>query len=276
MKKILALLMALVICGMAMLPCSAEEAKAPLMMATTTSTDDTGLLDYLAPLFKKDTGIELKWTAVGTGKAMQLGQNCDVDVLLVHAPAAEKSFVEAGHGVRRTEVMFNDFVLIGPEADPAGVKGKSVAEALAAILARQAVFASRGDDSGTHKMELSLWKDAGLTVPDGAAWYMQVGQGMMTTINMAAERGGYTLTDRGTYITYSANLKDNPPLKILVEGDARLKNQYSVVLLNPAKCQKINVAGAEAFEKWLAGKQGQGYVRDFKLMGKQLFFPNAK
>jgi len=277
MKKLLALLTVLFICGMAaVLPCSAEEARTPLMMATTTSTDNTGLLDYLAPLFQKDTGIELKWTAVGTGKALQMGQNCDVDVLLVHAPAAEKSFIEAGHGVSRTEVMFNDFVIIGPEADPAGIKGKSVTDALAAITAKQAVFASRGDDSGTHKKELSLWSDAGLPVPDGAVWYMQVGQGMLTTINVAAERSGYTMTDRGTYIKYSADHKDNPPLVILVEGDPGLKNQYSVVLLNPDKCPKINRDGAEVFAKWLADKPAQGYVQDFKMMGKQLFFPNAK
>jgi len=276
MKKTVALFTLMIICGMAVLTCGAQEARAPLMMATTTSTDNTGLLDYLAPLFKKDTGIELRWTAVGTGKALLLGQNCDVDVLLVHAPAAEKEFIAAGYGISRMEVMYNDFILIGPDADPAGVKGKGVAEALAAIMDKQAVFASRGDDSGTHKMELSQWKRAGLAMPEGEGWYLQVGQGMLTTINVAAERGGYTLTDRGTYIKYSADHKENPPLKIMVEGDAALKNRYSVVLLNPERCTKINVSGAVAFARWLADEKGQGYVKGFELMGKPLFFPSAK
>ncbi|MFZ1199823.1 MAG: substrate-binding domain-containing protein, partial [Desulfobacterales bacterium] len=152
---------------------------AVLMMATTTSTDDTGLLDYLAPDFKKATGIELRWTATGTGKALKLGENCDVDVLMVHAPAAEKKFVVDGFGQNRREIMYNDFVIIGPAADPAGIKGKSVKEALKAIETQQAVFVSRGDNSGTHKMELSLWKAVGLPVPEKQSWYVQTGQGML-------------------------------------------------------------------------------------------------
>jgi tungstate transport system substrate-binding protein len=233
-------------------------------------------LDYLAPHFTKATGIELRWTAVGTGKALKLGENCDVDVLLVHAPAAEKAYVEAGHGVDRREVMFNDFVIIGPDADPAGIKGKSVAEALSAVAAKEAVFASRGDNSGTHKKELSLWKAAGKAVPEKDKWYVQTGQGMLATINIAAERGGYTMTDRGTYIKYEDTQGGNPPLKILVEGDAVLKNQYSVLAINPEKCENAQYELAQKFSDWLAGAEAQKLIGDFKLLGKQLFKPNAK
>ena len=261
--------------GLLALPGTVLAAGETLVMATTTSTDNTGLLDYLAPHFTKATGIELRWTAVGTGKALKLGENCDVDVLLVHAPGAEKAYVEAGHGVDRREVMFNDFVLIGPAADPAGIKGKSVSDALAAVEAKGAVFASRGDNSGTHKKELTLWKAAGKSAPDKAKWYIQTGQGMLSTINVAAERGGYTMTDRGTYIKYEDTQGGNPPLKILVEGDAVLKNQYSVLAINPKKCEKAQYALARKLSDWLAGAEAQKLIGDFKLLGKQLFKPNA-
>jgi tungstate transport system substrate-binding protein len=266
----------LLLIGLLALPGGALAAGETLVMATTTSTDNTGLLDYLAPYFTKATGIELRWTAVGTGKALKLGENCDVDVLLVHAPGAEKAYVKAGHGVDRREVMFNDFVIIGPEADPAGVKGKSVSEALAAVEAKGAVFASRGDNSGTHKKELSLWKAAGKAVPEKAKWYVQTGQGMLATINVAAERGGYTMTDRGTYIKYEDTQGGNPPLKILVEGDTVLKNQYSVLAINPKKCQKTQYQLAQKFSDWLAGAEAQKRIGEFKLLGKQLFKPNAQ
>ena len=247
-----------------------------LMMATTTSTDNTGLLDYLAPHFTKATGIELKWTSVGTGKALKLGENCDVDVLLVHAPAAEKKYVEQGFGVDRREIMYNDFVIIGVADDPAGIRGKSVVDALGAIRAKKAVFASRGDNSGTNKKEISLWKAAGGDVPEKETWYVQTGQGMLATINIAAERKGYTMTDRGTYIKYADTLKGNPPLKVLVEGDAILLNQYSVMAVNPKRCPGAKYDLATAFSDWLAGAQAQGLIRDFKLLGKPLFVPNAK
>ena len=174
----------------------AEEGKV-LLMATTTSTDNTGLLDYLAPYFKQATGIELRWTATGTGKALKLGENCDVDVLMVHAPDAELKFVSDGFGVDRREIMYNDFVIIGPAADEAGIKGKSVKEALTLLKDKQADFISRGDNSGTNKKEIALWKAAGLPVPEKEKWYVQTGQGMLASINIAAERNGYTLTDRG-------------------------------------------------------------------------------
>ncbi len=247
-----------------------------LLLATTTSTDNTGLLDYLAPHFTRATGIELRWTAVGTGKALKLGQNCDVDVLLVHAPGAEKKYVSAGFGVDRRQVMYNDFVIIGPARDPVGIKGKSVAAALRAIRQSGAVFVSRGDNSGTHKKEISLWNGCHMDIPDKAPWYIQTGQGMLATINIAAERKGYTLTDRGTYIKYTANHGGNPPLKIMVEGDAGLRNQYSVMLVNPERCPKVKTRLAKTFADWLVGPHAQKLIAGFRLMGKQLFVPNAQ
>ncbi len=247
-----------------------------LKLATTTSTDNTGLLDYLAPQFTKATGIKLQWTAVGTGKALKLGENCDVDVLLVHAPPAEKAYVEKGFGVDRREIMYNDFVIIGPQDDPAGVKGKSVVDALDTIREKKAVFASRGDNSGTNKKEILLWKSTGKALPEKESWYMQTGQGMLATINIAAQREGYTMTDRGTYIKYADTMKGNPPLKVLVERDKILLNQYSVLAVNPKRCTNVKYDLATTFSKWMAGAEAQGLIRDFKLLGKPLFVPNAK
>ena len=247
-----------------------------LLMATTTSTEDTGLLNVIAPEFKKATGIDLRWTATGTGKALKLGESCDVDVLMVHAPDAEKKFVADGFGINRKEIMYNDFVIIGPAADPAGVKGKSVKDALQSIQAKKANFVSRGDKSGTHMMELDLWKVSGAAVPEKEAWYAQAGQGMMATITIAAEKNGYTLADRGTYIKYENNMKGTPPLIILVEGDQTLLNQYSVIAVNPAKCQKAQVELATKFSNWIAGPEGQKLIKEFKVMGKPLFTANAK
>jgi tungstate transport system substrate-binding protein len=256
-------------------PAFAKKEPVTLMMATTTSTDDTGLLPVLAAAFKKDTGIGLKWVAVGTGKALEHGKNCDVDVLLVHAPAAEKKFVEEGNGVNRTEVMYNDFVIVGPAADPAKIKGGKAGEALAAIAAAKAPFVSRGDDSGTHKMEQSLWKGANLPLPDKESWYSSAGQGMMATLAMAGERGAYTLVDRGTYIAYEDQAKGKPPLVVLVEGDKPLLNQYSVISINPEKCKNVKFEASETFRKWLASAKGQKVVGDFTVKGKKLFTPNA-
>ena len=247
-----------------------------LMMATTTSTDNTGLLEYLQPKFQAATGIEWRWTATGTGKALEMGKNCDVDVLMVHAPAAEMKFVEEGFGTDRRSIMYNDFVIIGPASDPAGIKGKSNKEALTAIAKAKAVFASRGDNSGTHKKELSLWKAADLPVPEKEDWYVQTGQGMLATINIAAERNGYTMTDRGTYIKYEDNMGGNPPLKIMVEGDAALLNPYAVIAVNPAHCPKVNNKAAEAFIDWIVSPEAQKAIGDFKLLGKALFTPDAK
>ncbi len=246
-----------------------------LLMATTTSTDDTGLLDYLAPLFKEDTGITLQWTATGTGKALKLGENCDVDVLLVHDPDSEKKFVEAGYGVDRTQVMYNDFIIIGPADDPAGIKGLTSTEAFKKIAEKKAIFVSRADESGTHMKEKFVWQQAGLDVPDKEEWYVQTGQGMLITINVAAEKKGYTLTDRGTYIKYEANYEGKPPLVILSEGDPYLLNQYSVIAVNPERCPKVKYDLAKKFIEWMASPRAQQAIEDFRLMGKQLFFPNA-
>ena len=247
-----------------------------LMMATTTSTDNTGLLDYLVPHFTKATGIELKWVATGTGKALKLGQNCDVDVLLVHAPEAEKKYVAEGYGINRREIMYNDFVIIGPDSDPSGILGKSVKEALQAVKSKKSVFVSRGDNSGTNKKEIMLWKESSLSVPDKESWYIQTGQGMLSTINIAVERTGYTLTDRGTYFKYEENMGGRPPLKILVQGDTGLMNQYSIIAVNPDRCESAKIDMAMQFSDWMAGDKAQKLIKDFTLIGKQLFIPNAK
>ena len=254
---------------------SQAQDKGTLLMATTTSTDNTGLLEYIAPKFKEDTGIELLWVAVGTGAALALGENCDVSVLMVHAPDAEKAFVEKGYGTERTQIMYNDYIVIGPKEDPAKVKGKSVMESLKAIQGQKARFASRGDNSGTHKAELKLWKQAGVQTPDRESWYLATGQGMINTINIAAEQNAYTLTDRGTYIKYEANFKGNPPLVILVEGEEELRNQYSVIPVNPERCPTAKYDLAREFAQWMASEKGQRLVAEFKLLDKQLFYPNA-
>jgi len=246
-----------------------------LLMATTTSTDNTGLLDYLVPKFTEATGIELKWVSTGTGKALKLGENCDTDVLLVHAPAAEIQYLKAGFGINRREIMYNDFVLIGPGNDQAGIKGKSATDALMAIKEKEANFVSRGDNSGTNKKELSLWKSISMK-PEKEGWYIQTGQGMLATINVAAERNGYTMTDRGTYIKYEADHNGPPPLHILVEGDPQLLNQYSVIEVNPKRCTQVKNDLAKKWSAWLASAEGQQAIGAFRLMNKQLFTPNAK
>ncbi|MFW6011448.1 MAG: substrate-binding domain-containing protein [Desulfosalsimonas sp.] len=246
-----------------------------LLMATTSSTDNTGLLEYLEPYFEEESGIDFRWTATGTGKALELGRNCDADVLLVHAPDAEKEFVENGYGKNRTQIMYNDFVIIGPESDPAGIKGKSVSGAFSAIKEKGEGFASRGDDSGTHKKELSLWEKADLQVPEKQNWYIQTGQGMLPSINIAEERSAYIMTDRGTYIKYAHERGGTPFLEIMVGGDPVLRNQYSVIQVNPENCPNVNAEAARRFSRWMAGKQAQDLIGNFKLMGKTLFIPNA-
>jgi len=248
-----------------------------LMMATTTSTANTGLLDELiVPLFMKDTGVEIKFVAVGTGKALKMAENCDVDVVLVHAPASEKKYVDMGVLTDRTQLMYNDFIIIGPESDPAGVKGMNVTNALKAIKTKQAVFASRGDNSGTNKKELYLWKSAGLSVPEKDAWYVQTGQGMIATINIASEKSGYTMTDRGTYIKYADTKGGNPPLKVLVEGDKVLFNQYSALAVNTKHCKDAQYELAKQYIAWMAAPATQKAIGEFKLLGKKLFIPNAQ
>ncbi len=252
-----------------------EASSGVLMMATTTSTDNTGLLEYLAPIFKEDTGIELRWTATGTGKAIALGRNCDVDIVFVHAPDEEKKFVEDGFGIERVEVMYNDFIIVGPPDDPVGIRGKSAIEALEMIARTESPFASRGDKSGTHVKELELWKASSVSIPEKESWYIQTGQGMINTLVVAQERDAYCLTDRGTYITWESRFQDEPPLVILVEGDAALRNQYSVIAVNPEKCENAKSDLAKAFIDWIVSPKGQQLIADFKILGKQLFVPNA-
>ena len=248
-----------------------------LRMATTTSTDNTGLLgEYIVPQFKKDTGIDIKYVAKGTGAALKMAEDCNVDAVLVHAPASEKAYVDKGVLLDRTEVMYNDFILVGPASDPAGIKGKSVTDALKAIAAKQAPFISRGDNSGTHKKEISLWKSAGMEVPDKQAWYVSGGQKMIATINMADEKNGYTMTDRGTYIKYADTQGGNPAMKVLVEGDKVLFNQYSVLAVNPAHCPDARYDLAKKFTQWMVSPEVQKAIGDFKLLGQPLFIPNAK
>ena len=253
----------------------AAETGDKLLMATTTSTDNTGLLDYLMPSFTAESGINIRWVSSGTGKALKLGENCDVDVLLVHAPQAEQDFVDKGFGIDRREIMYNDFVLIGPPEDPAGSKGKRVAEALSAIGSSANVFVRRGDNSGTNKKERALWKLADVTMPEQEPWYRQSGQGMLATINVAGEMKGYTLTDRGTYIKYESVADSRPALVMLVEGDDVLLNQYSIIPVNTKHCANVKYENAQVLSDWITGFEAQRLIGEFKLLGKQLFTPNA-
>lgn len=243
-----------------------------MILATTTSTQDSGLLDVLVPAFQDATGYVVKVVAVGSGEALKMGEQGNADVLLVHSPAAEKTFMDNGFGSQRSLVMHNDFIIVGPEADPARIKGSATAvEAFNKIAAAQSPFITRGDDSGTNKMELSLWKSTGLT-PQGD-WYQESGQGMGATLKIASEKAAYTLTDRATYL---AN-KDSLALSILVEGDPALLNIYHVILVNAEKWPKINIEGAKAFAAYLVSKAGQDLIGKFGVekYGQALFTPDA-
>ena len=249
---------------------------ADLKMATTTSTGDTGLLDVLVPQYKADTGVDLKWVAVGTGNALKLGENCDVSVLFVHSPSSEKTYMEKGFGVERTPVMYNDFVLLGTPEMKAKFAGKSISEAFKIIETEQIKFVSRGDKSGTHDKEKGVWKEALGHTPEKQPWYLEAGQGMIATINMAAEQKGVTLADRGTYIKYEANHKGNPPLVIVYEGADALKNFYSVIAVNPQRCPNTDYKGALKFIEWVTSDKIQTEIANFTLMDKQLFYPDFK
>jgi tungstate transport system substrate-binding protein len=255
---------------------AAASAKAPVLkMATTTSTDNTGLLDYLAPILLKDTGIEIQWVSVGTGAALKHGENGDVDIVLTHDPAAEDKFQAAGYGVNRRNVMYNDFVLIGPANDPAGVMGKSITEAFATIAKKQCKLVSRADKSGTNMAELRLLAKAGVKNFDKAPWYVQAGQGMIKTINIADQQKGYCLTDRGTFVKYNDGLKGKEGLVILVEGDANLLNQYSIMAVNPIRHDNVKYDLAIKYIDWITSSKVQKDIGNFKVSGQQLFFPNA-
>ena len=250
---------------------SAVESK-DVILSTTTSTVDSGLLDDLIPLFEKKTGFRVKTIAVGTGQALAMGEKGEADVLLVHAPASEKKLVDTGVVINYQLVMHNDFIIVGPVADPAKIKGKTAADAYKAIDTSGAIFVSRGDDSGTHKKELSLWKDANVVLT-GKPWYQESGQGMGATLLMASEKAGYTMTDRATYLAQKANVK----LEILSEGDKPLLNIYHVMQVNPEKFSKVNTAGAKAFVEFMIAPETQKAIGEFgkDKYGASLFFPDA-
>ncbi len=244
-----------------------------IILATTTSTQDSGLLDTLIPIFEKQTGYFVKTIAVGSGQAMKMGERGEADVMLVHSPDAEKKFIEEGYGINRRLVMHNDFILVGPPSDPAKIKSvKSSAEAMKQIAKTESLFLSRGDNSGTHAKEKTLWKKAEIT-PAGQKWYQETGLGMGQTLGVAAEKKGYTLADRGTYLS----LKKNLGLDILVEGDAALLNIYHVIEVNSARWPKANAAGARAFADFMVSKKTQGIIKTFGVdkYGSPLFFPDA-
>lgn len=244
-----------------------------MTLATTTSTQDSGLLDYLLPMYEEEFNVTVEVIAVGSGQALQMGKDGDADVLLVHSPAAEKTFMEEGDGVRREDVMYNDFVIVGPESDPAGINGMtSAAEAFAAIAAAQAPFVSRGDDSGTHSKEKSVWKAAALE-PAGD-WYVSAGQGMGAVLTMSQEMGAYTLSDRATYL---AQTGEGLALKIMVEGDKVLLNPYGVIAVDPAKNEQVDEKLANQFIDWLISVPTQEKIAEFGVdkFGAPLFFPDS-
>lgn len=254
-------------------PAAARPANPELILATTTSTQDSGLLDVLLPVFEKQTGYKVKPIAVGSGQAMTMGERGEADVLLVHAPDSEKKFMESGHGVDRRLVMHNDFVILGPREDPAKIKGEQLAiAALKKVAAAKAVFVGRGDNSGTDQLEQKLWKLANLD-PKGQTWYQQTGQGMGATLNIAAERSGYTISDRATYLANKKNVK----LEVLVEGDKSLLNVYHVITVNPKKSDKINAQGATAFADFMVASATQETITRFGVdrYGQPLFFADA-
>lgn len=244
-----------------------------IILATTTSTRDSGLLDVLLPVFEKSSGYTVKMIAVGTGQALKMGEEGNADVLLVHAPKSEKEFMANGFGLERLLVMHNDYIIVGPATDPAGIKGTATApEALKKIAEAKATFVSRGDDSGTNKAELTLWTMAE-TDPAGQAWYLETGQGMGDTLRVTSEKAGYTMTDRATYLAQKANLS----LDIMVEGDASLLNIYSVITVNPAKWPLVNLDAAKAFAAFMVAPDTQKLIGEFGIekYGQALFFPDA-
>jgi tungstate transport system substrate-binding protein len=268
MNKLLSTLLLLTLCAV---PAAWASPKV-IILATTTSTQDSGLLDILVPMFEKESGFQVKTISVGSGQAMKMGEKGEADVLLVHSPDAEKKFMADGFGTTRRLVMHNDFIILGPAADPARVKGAKAAEAMKRIAQTNSLFASRGDNSGTHAKEKGLWKAAGVN-PDEQKWYQQTGLGMGQTLNVAAEKKAYVLTDRATYLA----LRKNLGLDILVEGDGKLLNIYHVIELKPKKWPKVNSAGGKAFAYFMVSKKTQEVISRFGIdkFGAPLFFPDA-
>ncbi len=266
-------LLAALVAGLVLASFDSGAEKRFITLASTTSTENSGLFDELLPKFEAKTGIAVRVVAIGTGQALRLARNGDADVLLVHHRPSEKAFVAEGYGVGRRDVMYNDFVIIGPKDDPAKVRGaKSAAGAMKKIAAIEVPFASRGDDSGTHKKEVDLWRTAGVfSASFRESWYLALGSGMGATLNAAAAMKAYTLSDRATWTVF----KNKADLTILFEGDKALFNPYGVILVNPKRHPHVKAADAQAFIDWLTGPEGQGAIANFKVDGRQLFFPNA-
>jgi tungstate transport system substrate-binding protein len=272
MKCSLKLLAVMAVLGL-LSPCSAIAQERSIVVASTTSTEQSGLFGFILPRFTARTGIRVNVVAVGTGQALDIGRRGDADVVFVHDRPAEEKFMAEGFGVKRFDVMYNDFVVIGPKADPARIAGgKDVVEAFRKIAAARAPFISRGDRSGTNEAELRYWKDAGIDIDAvKGLWYRDIGQGMGPALNMAAGSNAYLLADRGTWLSF----KNRGDLEILVAGDRRLFNQYGVMLVNPAKHPNVKVADGQAFVDWLISPDGQNTIADYKVGGEQLFFPDA-
>jgi len=244
-----------------------------IVVSSTTSTEQSGLFGYLLPIFEKKAGIQVKVVAVGTGQALDIGRRGDADVVFVHDKPAEEKFIEEGYSTQRNEVMYNDFVLIGPKADPAKIGGgKDIQAALQKIAATKTPFISRGDKSGTHAAELRYWKGAGVEVSPSSSWYKETGSGMGPALNTASAMNGYILSDRATWLTF----KNHGDLSILVQGDPKLFNQYGVMLVNPVKYPQVKKSEGQVFIDWLISKDGQDTIASYKVGGEQLFFPNAK
>jgi tungstate transport system substrate-binding protein len=261
--------------ALAALSATAAPAQQParsITVASTTSTEQSGLFGHLLPLFTRKTGIEVRVVALGTGQALDVGRRGDADVVFVHDKAAEEKFLADGFTTRRDEVMYNDFVLVGPKEDQAKAKGRDILDGLRKVAAAKVPFVSRGDRSGTHAAELRYWKEAGIDLQaQKREWYKEIGQGMGPALNTAAAMNGYVLADRGTWLSF----KNRGDLAILVEGDTRLFNQYGVMLVNPAKHPHVKAADGRAFIDWLVSPEGQGAIAGYKIGGEQLFFPNA-
>jgi tungstate transport system substrate-binding protein len=268
-RTLIALTVAACLAGIA--PISAQDKS--IVVSSTTSTQDSGLFGHILPLFKAKTGIDVKVVAQGTGQALDTGRRGDADVVFVHAKSAEEKFLSEGHSLKRYPVMYNDFVMVGPKSDPAGVKGsKDIVAALKAINDKAAPFISRGDRSGTHIAELNLWKAAGIDIEkDKGPWYKAIGQGMGAALNTASASNSYVLTDRATWLSF----KNRGDLVIAVEGDKKLFNQYGVMLVNPAKHPSVKKDLGQAFIDWLVSPEGQKAIADYKINGEQLFYPNA-
>lgn len=263
-----AIIAALVLIGT---PALAQEKS--IVVSSTTSTEQSGLFGFILPIFKMKTGIDVKVVAVGTGQALDIGRRGDADVVFVHDKPAEEKFVSEGYASKRNEVMYNDFVLIGPKSDPAKIGGgKDIKVAFQKIASAQAPFVSRGDKSGTHAAELRYWKDAGVTPAPGLTWYKETGSGMGPALNTASAMNGYILADRATWLSF----KNRGDLAVLVQGDPKLFNQYGVMLVNPAKFPHVKKLEGQAFIDWIISKNGQDVIASYQIGGEQLFFPNAK